>query len=302
MSLSIDGLMLNVSYKQPSCQSNMVRQFPDPVNVSPLIKLVRWCMLLTGVGYGVYRHRALQRHENALREARLSRTSGAGLDRPSPGPKETSAENERVGLISVSSGPGPKETSKKSAKTETAASVSTRTSPGPIETTSTAKNDGSGLILAWPSPVPNTTSAENETTASVFMRTSSGPKDTSAENERVGLISVLSSPAPEKTSTENKFSTSIFTRTSQGPEETSPTKNEKTGCISVLTRVELKDTLTNPAENETTVARSSLVPKDNSSNPVENETVASTSARSGLSEYLCSVLGTNRTFWAKSAI
>lgn len=51
----------------------MVREFQCPVNVSPLIRMGRWCTLFAGIGYGSYRRNALQRHEDerrALRETR----------------------------------------------------------------------------------------------------------------------------------------------------------------------------------------------------------------------------------------
>lgn len=48
----------------------MVREFPCPVNVSPLIRLGRWCMLFAGTGYGYYRHNALQRYEDGRRALR----------------------------------------------------------------------------------------------------------------------------------------------------------------------------------------------------------------------------------------
>lgn len=59
----------------------MVREFASPVNVSPLIRFTRWCMLLAGIGYGVYRHSALQRYEDERRRlAVLLRQSD--FDRP----------------------------------------------------------------------------------------------------------------------------------------------------------------------------------------------------------------------------
>lgn len=48
----------------------MVRQFQCPVNVSPVIRTGRWCMLLAGVVYGAHRHNGLQRFENEQRAAR----------------------------------------------------------------------------------------------------------------------------------------------------------------------------------------------------------------------------------------
>lgn len=48
----------------------MVRQFQCPVNVSPMIRGARWCMLLMGVVYGAIRKNALQRFEDNQREFR----------------------------------------------------------------------------------------------------------------------------------------------------------------------------------------------------------------------------------------
>ncbi|CAI6359347.1 unnamed protein product [Macrosiphum euphorbiae] len=49
----------------------MVRVFQSPVNVSPLIRTTRWCFLMGGVIYGVFRHNVLQNYENTNREYRL---------------------------------------------------------------------------------------------------------------------------------------------------------------------------------------------------------------------------------------
>lgn len=49
----------------------MVRHFKCPVNVSPLIRATRWCMLMGGVAYGIFRQNALQNYEDTCRERRL---------------------------------------------------------------------------------------------------------------------------------------------------------------------------------------------------------------------------------------
>lgn len=48
----------------------MVREFQCPVNVSPLIRFGRWCMLFAGIGYGFRRHNALQCYEDERRALR----------------------------------------------------------------------------------------------------------------------------------------------------------------------------------------------------------------------------------------
>lgn len=53
----------------------MARKFARPVNVSPLIRLGRWCVLTAGVGYGWRRRDALQRYEDERGELKRHRSA-----------------------------------------------------------------------------------------------------------------------------------------------------------------------------------------------------------------------------------
>lgn len=66
----------------------MVREFASPVNVSPLIRISRWCMLLAGIGFGVFRHNVLQSHEDERRRGRESVIKMRNLIRPEPAEEE----------------------------------------------------------------------------------------------------------------------------------------------------------------------------------------------------------------------
>lgn len=66
----------------------MVRRFACPVNVPPLIRLSRWCLLFVGVGYGVLRRNVLQRHEDQRR-----------AQRHKPKPKTVGTGNAKCPLV-----------------------------------------------------------------------------------------------------------------------------------------------------------------------------------------------------------
>ncbi|VVC30753.1 ATP synthase, F0 complex, subunit E, mitochondrial [Cinara cedri] len=59
----------------------MVREFKQPVNVSPLIRLGRYTALIAGIAYGVCRNSYLQRKEDEKKVIRQKRHDG--ICRPS---------------------------------------------------------------------------------------------------------------------------------------------------------------------------------------------------------------------------